>query len=93
MADQKERRSSLESRAEDRGVITEKLGGPLSDSESIASVELASGEKHDAAAAAHSQSHRPRQHGDGSINPDIDHEEVEGAVPGHELDVELAQVS
>lgn len=25
--------------------------------------------------------------------PDIDHEEVEEAVPGHELDVELANVS
>lgn len=25
--------------------------------------------------------------------PDIDHEEIEEAVPGHELDVELAKVS
>jgi hypothetical protein len=25
--------------------------------------------------------------------PDIDHDEIEAAIPGHELDVELAQVS
>ncbi|KAL2134410.1 hypothetical protein VTI74DRAFT_249 [Chaetomium olivicolor] len=55
----------------------------LSDSSSTAGSLHAVGEKSTAHPKAHYHGHL--------LSPDIDHEEAEGATPGHQLDVELAQ--
>lgn len=78
---EKERRVSQEGRH--GGEVTEKLAHPLSDSSSsVGSVEPAT------EGQVQSQ-HHDAFHG----TPDVDHDEIEGAVSGHALDVELAEVS
>ena len=75
---------------------SEKREPSLSDSSSTAgSVNVVS--NHDEKQKSLGEAARPssphHMHHGGLGTPDIDHDEAEGAVPGHDLDVELAQVS
>jgi hypothetical protein len=65
----------------------------LSDSSSTAgSAHAVKSEKHASSGDA-SQSRSSRDSGPGPPDVDINHAEAETAVPGHDLDVELARVS
>src|SRR5690242_6353730 len=94
MAGAESRRHSRDQEPSQMEKTSEKHEPSLSDSSSTAgSVNVVSNEKeHRLGEAARPRSPHHMHH-DGLGTPDIDHEEAEGAVPGHDLDVELAQVS
>jgi hypothetical protein len=60
--------------------------------ESLSDTSSTAGSLH-AVRAEKEESSKPAQQDGQLSSPDIDHDEVEGAVPGHALDVELGQVS
>ena len=87
MADDEKRHSQEGATLES---ANEKHEQALSDTSSTAgSIRAVKGEKGEI-----SSGHDHAKSADGARGaPDIDHEEAEASVPGHELDVELGQVS
>jgi hypothetical protein len=86
MADPEKRSHSKEKEGSTGGNDAEAHDESLSDTSSTA------GSLH-AVRAEKESSSKPGYHDGQLSSPDINHEEAEGAVPGHELAVELGQVS
>ncbi|KAK4150463.1 hypothetical protein C8A00DRAFT_36928 [Chaetomidium leptoderma] len=87
-----EKRHSQEQEGSNMETLEEKHDQSLSDSSSTAGSMGAVGGDKEKKAAPPEQSESKAAHHDGSLSPpDIDHAEAEGVVPGHALDVELAQ--
>lgn len=84
--DEKETRKNLETPAEDGAARHEKAEQSLSDSAS-SSAASANGDSRGSPAV------QPRAPHHSHCQPEIDPIEAESAVPGHALDIELAQVS